>query len=90
MALTIVIAPTEELPLEIPLTSHAMAVPAGTHNEAVNTCVWPSAREIAAGEILLGLAQTIVTLAEADLEASATLVAVTVTTAGEGSVAGAV
>jgi hypothetical protein len=60
------------------------------HNEAVNTWVWPSARKIAAGEILLGLAQTMVTLAEADLEASATLVAVTVTTAGEGSVAGAV
>jgi hypothetical protein len=47
-------------------------------------------REIAAGEILPGLAQTIVTLAEADFEVSATLVAVTVTTAGEGRMAGAV
>jgi hypothetical protein len=40
--------------------------------------------------MLPGLAQTIVTLAEADFDVSATLVAVTVTTAGEGSVAGAV
>jgi hypothetical protein len=90
LALTIVIAPTEELPSGIPFTSHARAVPAGTHKEAVNTCVWPSVREIAAGEILPGLAQTIVTLAEADFEVSATLVAVTVTTAGEGRMAGAV
>jgi hypothetical protein len=90
LALTIVIAPTEELPSGIPFTSHATAVPSGTHNDAVNSCVWPSVSEIAAGEMLLGLAQTIVTLAEADFDVSATLVAVTVTTAGEGRVAGAV
>ncbi len=67
-----------------------MVVPGGTHSVAVKDCDCPSATLAAAGEIEFGAAQTIVTLAEADFERSATLVAVTLTVAGDGGAAGAV
>lgn len=67
-----------------------MAVPGATHSVAVKACDAPSTTLAAAGEIELGPAQTMVTLDEADLEGSATLVAVTLTVAGDGGAAGAV
>ncbi len=76
--------------MSAPSTSHAIGVPPATHSEAVNSCVWPSAMEITDGEIVFELAQVIVTLAAADLELSAVLVAVTVTMAGDGGTAGAI
>jgi len=82
--------PSVALPFATPFTSQAISVPAGTHNDAVNTCVWPSATVAVAGEIEFEFAQVIVTLADADLVPSPTLVAVIVTTAGDGGIAGAV
>ncbi len=77
------------LPPIIPFTSQVIVVPGGRHRAVVKGCDFPSATLATAGEIELGAAQTIVTIAEADLEVSATLVAVTLTVAGDGGVAGA-
>ena len=86
----VLIVPRLRLPLAIPLTSHATPAPAARQNEAVNCCGWPSATLADGGEIEFVAVQAIVTSALPDAEASAVLVAVTVTTAGDGTVAGAV
>ncbi|MGH7838102.1 MAG: hypothetical protein ACREQC_09825, partial [Candidatus Binataceae bacterium] len=84
------IVPTVELPPVIPLTFHVIVVPAAVHNEAEKICDAPTEIFAEAGEIEFGAAQEIVTLALADLEGSATLVALTVTLGGVGVSAGAV
>ena len=84
------IVPNNAFPFATPFTSRVMGVPAATHNEAVKPCVCPSKTETAAGDIPLEFAQVIVRVAEADLESSAVLVAVTVTAGGDGGTAGAV
>ena len=58
-------------------------------NDAVKGCVWPSPTLAEEGEIKFDAAHVIVTLAAPVFEASATLVAITFTVAGEGGAAGA-
>ncbi len=88
------IVPSEELPFATPLTSQAIVPvivpPPLPQNVAVKVWLCPKARVADAGEIAFVVAQTMVTVALADLVESATLVAVTVTLAGEGGVNGAV
>lgn len=67
-----------------------MVAPAARQNPAVNVCVCPSATFAVAGDTALAVSHVIETLALADFVASATLVAVTVTVEGVGTVAGAV
>lgn len=88
-ALLVTIVPTVELPPETPLTSHAMEAPAARQNEAVKACVCARDTVAADGEMVFVAAQVMVTLAEADFDESATLVAVTLTVEGEGVTAGA-
>ncbi|HVB57207.1 MAG TPA: hypothetical protein VNE63_12360 [Candidatus Acidoferrales bacterium] len=59
-------------------------------NDAVKLAVWPSATLAVEGEIEFVAAHVMVTVALADSELSVTLMAVTVTVAGEGGTAGAV
>ena len=90
LALLDAIVPTVEFPPAIPPTSHASAEPAGTQSEAVS--VWDAPRPTLAGDgkIESVAEQVIVALALPDFKLSATLVAVTVTVAGDGSAGGAV
>jgi hypothetical protein len=88
VALTIV--PSVAFPPVIPLASQVTDAPAAWQNETVNTCVCAKAILAAEGEIEFVAAHVIVTLAVPNFEASATLVAVTVTVAGDGGDAGAV
>ena len=74
----------------MPFTFQAMVAPACRQNDAVYVCVCPSSTLADAGDIELAVLHVISTVAFADLFASATLVAVTVTVAGVGTVAGAV
>lgn len=74
----------------MPFTSHAMVAPAARQNEALKVCVCPSPTLADVGDIELVVPQVIVAVALADFVVSATLVAVTVTVAGVGTVAGAV
>src|SRR5579863_3823993 len=67
-----------------------MLEPAGRQNEAVNVCVSPRPTFVERGEIEFVAAQTMVAVALPDFELSATLVAVTVTVAGDGGTGGAV
>lgn len=90
MALAAVIVPIVGLPPGIPFTSQTMVALLGAQNDAVKICVCASARVAAEGESAIGLEQVIVTVALADFEVSAVLVAVTVTDAGEGMTIGAV
>lgn len=83
------IAPRAELPFNTPSTSHANAVPFGTQKFAVNVCVWPIATLTDEGTIALEAAQVMVIAAEAIWELSVALVAVRVTFAGSGGIAGA-
>ena len=83
------IVPIAELPLGIPLTSHAMVAPAGKQNDTLNVCVWASETVAVGGEMVFVAEHVMVTLAVADLEGSATLVTVTLTVEGEGGTAGA-
>ena len=85
-----VMVPTEELPPAMLLTSHVIAVPAAMHKDAENVCDVPTEIPAEAGEIAFGAAQEIVTLALADFDGSATLVAVTFALGGAGATAGAV
>ncbi len=85
-----VMVPMEELPPAMLLTSHVIAVPAAMHNDAEKICVAPTEILAEAGEIAFGAAQEIVTLALADFDGSATLVAVTVRLGSVGAIAGAV
>lgn len=84
------IVPSVELPPETPLTSHVIAVPAATHSEAEKFCTAPVETFTDGGEIEFALAHEIATLALADFEGSAVLVAVTATLGGDGATAGAV
>lgn len=86
----IAIVPSVELPPGIPSTSQDIGAVPAAQNVAVRFCDCPSPTLAAVGEIAFGFAQLIVTEALLDLELSATLVAVTVTEAGDGTVAGAV
>ncbi|HVB88210.1 MAG TPA: hypothetical protein VNK23_16230 [Candidatus Dormibacteraeota bacterium] len=82
--------PSAEFPPAVPFTSHEIVAPAARQNDAVNVCAWPGTTVVAAGETELLAPHVIVTLALADFVLSATLVAVTVTAEGVGTVAGAV
>lgn len=84
-----VMIPTVELPPAMLLTSQVIAVPAAMHNEAEKICEAPTEMLAEAGAIAFGAAQEIVTLALADFDGSATLVAVTVKPGGVGAIAGA-
>lgn len=86
----LVMVPTVELPPATLLTSHVIGVPAAMHKEAEKTCDALTEMLAEAGAIAFGAAQEIVTLALADFEGSATLVAVTETLGGVGGNAGAV
>lgn len=77
-------------PLGLPFTSQATVPPFARQNEALNDCVLESATLAAVGEMALIAAQVIVILALAVFELSATLVAVTVTLSGDGTLLGAV
>ena len=85
-----VTVPSDESPPATPSTSHAIAVPGGTQREAAKTCIVLIATLAVAGDNELEEAQVIVTLAESELDGSATLVAVTLTVGREGTVEGAV
>ncbi len=82
--------PSAALPPTTPLTSQFTGVPEGTHRAAAKSCDWPSVRVAEVGAIEFTLVQPIPTLAVADFEGSATLVAVTLTVGGEGNAPGAV
>lgn len=84
------IVPTLKFPLAIPLTSHVTLAPAARQNDAANDCGWPSATLADGGEIAFVAVQVIVTVALPDAEVSTLLVAVTITAAGDGTIAGAV
>jgi hypothetical protein len=89
-ALVVAIVPRLAFPPVTPLTSQVIAVPGAIQNDAVKFCVCPSPTLAVAGEIEFALGQMTVTLALPDLVPSATLVAVTLTVAGEGGSSGAV
>src|SRR5271163_1145934 len=89
-ALVLTMVPNVALPPGTPFTSQTIIVVGAGQNEAVKVCVALSATFAEAGEMELAPLQAIVTLAFADFEVSATLVAVTVTVAGVGGAAGAV
>ena len=89
LALVLTIVPTVAFPPTTPFTSQTIGVFAGAHNAAVKSCICPSATFAEGGDIEFGVAQTSVTVAEADLEGSATLVTVTIAPGGDGIVAGA-
>jgi hypothetical protein len=82
--------PTVELPPAMLLTSQVIGVPAAMHKDAEKFCDAPTEILAKAGIIEFGAAQEIVTLALADFDGSATLVAVTFTFGGAGASAGAV
>jgi len=67
-----------------------MVAPAARQNDGLNVCICASPTLADAGDIELAVLHVIVTVALADFVVSATLVAVTVTVAGAGTVAGAV
>ena len=89
-ALVLTMVPIVALPPGIPFTSQTIAADGAGQNEAVKICVAPSATFADAGDIEFVPEQTIVTLAFADFEVSATLVAVTFSVAGVGGCVGAV
>ena len=84
------IVPSAELPFAAPFTSHVIVPLPLPQNVAAKLWLCAKARVTAAGEIEFVVAQTMVTVALADFVESATLVAVTVTFAGEGGKTGAV
>jgi hypothetical protein len=90
LAVLLTMVPRVALPPGIPFTSQAIAVVGAGQNEAVKICVALSATFAEEGEIELAPEQTTVTLAFADFEVSATLVAVTFSIAGLGGCVGAV
>ncbi len=84
------IVPSAVFPPATPFTSQSTLAPCARQKEALNACVAESGTIAEGGEIALVSAQIIVTLALAVFDPSATLVAVTVTVAGEGISVGAV
>ena len=90
----VVIVPLVELPPGTPFTVQVTCVLVVPVTLAVNCC-WAEVSNVAlGGEMLTAIVPTVagvmVTLADANLVASKALVAVTVTTEGAGTVAGAV
>jgi hypothetical protein len=83
------IVPTVASPPAIPFTDQVTVVVLLPVTVAVNCCVWPTPTVTAEGETETWICVK-VTVAVAVFELSATLVAVMVTDAGSGSVAGAV
>jgi hypothetical protein len=84
------IVPVVELPPAVPLTCHVTAVLDVFATAVVNVCVVPVCTLAVAGEIVMVIGETIVTGADPDTEESDEYTAVTVTVAGDGTVAGAV
>jgi len=84
------IVPTLELPPEIPFTSHVMPAPPATQKDTVKIRDCPRETLAADGRKEPPPLHVIAMLALPDLELSAVLVAVKVTVAGEGGIAGAV
>jgi hypothetical protein len=78
------VAPLQLVPDTVQVTA-VFEVPV---TEAANCFVDPTATEVLAGETVRTTVGTMVTLADADLVGSATLVAFTVTVAGEGTLDG--
>ena len=74
----------------MPLTSHEMLEPGEMQSAAVKLIVCPSGALADGGDMEFGPEQLTVTAALADFEWSATLVAATVTVAGDGTDEGAV
>jgi hypothetical protein len=89
-ALVLTMVPMVALPPGMPFTSQTIVVVGAGQNEAVKVCVAPSVTLAEEGDIEFAPEQAMLTLAFADFEVSATLVAVTVTVAGVGVAAGAV
>jgi hypothetical protein len=89
-ALVPTMVPSVALPPGTPFTSQTIVTAGAGQNEAVKVCVAPSATLAEEGDIEFAPEQATVTLAFADFEVSATLVAVTVTVAGVGGATGAV
>jgi hypothetical protein len=83
------IVPTLELPPAIPFTSQAIAELPATQKEAAKVFVCASVIAAEEGTRELPELQVMVTTELPDMEGSATLAAVTVTLAGEGTTAGA-
>lgn len=88
-ALLVTMRPVAALPAGTPFTSHDIGVPGAMHREAAKVCVAPAATLADAGEIEFAAAHEMDTLAAADFDGSAVLVAVT-DTAAAGGIAGAV
>lgn len=90
LALLGAIVPTVAFPPTAPFTSHVIVASAAAQNDAENDCELPSDTLALGGEIEFAAEHAIVTLALADFELSATLVAVTLTVGGVGGGDGAV
>jgi hypothetical protein len=90
LVLVLTMVPSVALPPTTPFTSQTIVVVGAGQNEAVKICVAPSVTFAKEGDIEFAPLQTTVTLAFADFEVSATLVAVTAMVAGVGGAAGAV
>ena len=84
------IIPSIAFPPSIPFTSQEIVAPAARQNVAAKFCASPSPTLGDGWAIELAVAQVIVTLALPDFAGSATLVAVMLTIAGDGTTAGAV
>ena len=82
--------PVVELPPTTPLTSHMNAAPESTQREALKFSEEPVSMVAVGGEREPDEGQVMVTLATADLDGSATLTAMTLTSGGEGGTRGAV
>lgn len=85
-----VTVPSAALPPITPFTSQTTAVPGATQSEAAKFCISPSGTAAEAGATPFAPVHPIPTLAEADFDGSATLVAVTLTVGGDGKAPGAV
>jgi hypothetical protein len=72
----------------VPATLHVTAVFEVPVTDALNCCVVPMGTDALGGLTVTTTTGTIVTLAEADLVGSATLAALTLTTAGDGATDG--
>jgi hypothetical protein len=90
VALVTAMVPFAELPPGIPFTSQMIVVLFAAQKDAVKTCVRLKPTLAAEGEIRIGFAHVMVTVALPDFVGSAVLVAVTVTDAGDGIKIGAV
>ena len=90
LALVLTMVPTVALPPGAPFTSQMIVAVGVGQNEAVRVCVALSGIFAEEGRIESAPEQTTATLALADFDVSATLVAVTLTVLGVGGSLGAV